>query len=352
MKQQIPNTRIQCLLGVVLSFLFSLNLLAADKTDVVVMNNGDRLVGEIKGMEVGQLEFKASYMASSVLLDWTKVKELKSVRRFRVEFMDGTLHSGTIFFKPDAAADANFGVIDHDITIARGYLEVVSIEPLERSMWSRFRGSGDIGLTLHPSQGQTEWNANAGVEYPAEHFRFASQFSSLFSTKEGTQDTIRDSFGAAYYHYLSKKWFSVGQLQFLKDNQLNLNLRSTVSAGIGRFLLHSNHSGIAMYGGIAATNEKYFDTSASANGTNAEALTGADFYTVRFASSRFSSKLLVFYGLNQWGRIRVDSETGISWEIWNDFYWKTSVLENYDSRPPTGARRSDFTLTTSFGITF
>jgi len=341
-----------CLLMFVLLFILPSGLFAADKTDMVVMKNGDQLVGEIKRLEFGQLEFKAPYMASSVQLDWSKVMQLRSVRRFRVEFMDGTLLSGTILIKPNAGADENFVMVDHDVTTTHGFLEVVSFVPLERSIWSRFRGSGDIGLTVHPAQGQTQWNANAAVEFPAEHFRFASQFSSLFSSQDGATDTIRDSFGAAYYHFLSKKWFAVGMTQFLKDNQLNLDLRSTFSGGAGRFLLHSNRSGIAVFGGLALSNEKYFDTSSSDNGTHTEALTGADFYTVRFASSRFFSKLFVYYGINQWGRIRVDSETGISWEIWNDFYWKTSILENYDSRPPSGARRSDFTLTSSFGITF
>jgi len=279
--------------------VFSVNLFADDKTDMVIMDNGDRLVGEIKRMEFGQLEFKASYMASSVQLDWSKVKEIKSIRRFRVEFMDGTLHSGTILKKPDAAADQNFGVTENEITTARGFLDVVSIAPLERSLWSRFRGSGDIGLTIHPSQALTQWTANATVEYPAEHFRFASQFSSLFGTKKGTPDTVRDSFGAGYYHFLSKKqWFGLGMTQLLKDNQLNLDLRSTFIGGAGRYLLHSNRSGIAVFGGIAATYERYFDTSDNNTGFIAEAMAGADFYTVRFASSRFNSKLLTYYGLN------------------------------------------------------
>jgi hypothetical protein len=39
-------------LFVCLFLIWSPNLLAADKTDVVVMNNGDRLIGEIKQLQV------------------------------------------------------------------------------------------------------------------------------------------------------------------------------------------------------------------------------------------------------------------------------------------------------------
>jgi hypothetical protein len=48
----------------------------------------------------------------------------------------------------------------------------------------------------------------------------------------------------------------------------------------------------------------------------------------------------------------VDWESSFSWEIWNNVYWKMSILENYDSRPPEGASNNDFTMTSSFGVSF
>src|SRR5689334_6802083 len=38
--------------------------------DVVVLKNGDRLTGEIKGLQRGELSIKADYMAEAVRLDW------------------------------------------------------------------------------------------------------------------------------------------------------------------------------------------------------------------------------------------------------------------------------------------
>jgi hypothetical protein len=325
---------------------------AEDKTDLVVMSNGDRFIGEIKSLDYGQLEFKASYMASSVDLDWTKVVELASMRRFRVEFADGVLASGSITKSSSAAAAFNFVVDEVFGTYARGSFEVVSIEPLEKSIWARFRGSADVGLTLQPQIGQTTWTGNASIDYPAEKFRVDSQISSYFDSQENAESSIRQSFGLSYYQFLSRKWFLLGMTQLLKDNQLNLDLRSTFSAGGGRFLTHSNRRGLAVFGGIAATNEKYFDTTTNSNGTTAEALTGAEFYLVRFASSQIKTKLLTYTGLSEWGRLRVDWESSFSWEIWHNVFWKMSLLENYDSRPPEGASNNDFTMTSSFGVSF
>jgi len=325
---------------------------AEDKTDLVVMNNGDRLVGEIKSLEVGQLEFKASYMAASVELDWTKVTQLASTRRFRVEFADGLIASGSISKSNSSTDGGDFEVVEIFGITKRNHLEVVSLEPLEKSIWSRFRGSADVGLTLQPEVGQTTWTGNLSLDFPAEKFRVDSQVSSYFDSQENAENSVRQSFGLSHYQYLSKKYFVLGMVGLLKDNQLNLDLRSTFSGSGGKFLTHSTRQGLAVFAGLAATNEKYFDTTSNNNGTSAEALMGMEYYLVRFASSQIKTKLLAFPSLSDWGRVRVDWQSSFSWEIWKDVYWKMSILENYDSRPPQGASHNDFTMTTSFGVSF
>ena len=48
---------------ILLSFVCSVAAIAKDKDDVVVLKNGDRMTGEIKGLQRGELRFKADYMA-------------------------------------------------------------------------------------------------------------------------------------------------------------------------------------------------------------------------------------------------------------------------------------------------
>ena len=63
--------------------------LAKRKDDIVVMKNGDRLTGEIKGLNQGLLSFKSSYMTSSVQLDWEEVDRLQSEDPFVVTLTSG-----------------------------------------------------------------------------------------------------------------------------------------------------------------------------------------------------------------------------------------------------------------------
>ena len=342
----------RCLaLAILVLKLGSLPAAAADKTDVVIMMNGDRFVGEIKGLELGRLEFKAPYMAESVNLDWTKIAEMESIRQFRVEFEDGELRTGVIH-RSVGSPDNDFTVVDVGGPVMRGALAVVSIQALEGGFVHRLRGSADIGVSMRPVATEYQWNANLSAEYPAETFRAFLQTSSFFNRKKGSEDTVRDSLTFAYYQFLSRQWFLAGMTNLLRDNQLNLSLRATVSAAPGHFFIRSNSTGLAVFGGIASTHEKYFDTNTSRNGTHAEGLAGMEFSSVQFAKSQVKSTFLYYIGITQQGRQRIDWESSISWKFWKDFYWKMSALENFDSRPPVGAHRNDFSLTTTFGLTF
>ncbi len=336
---------------ITLAFLLcSLDLLAEDKTDVVVMNNGDHFVGEIKKLEFGQLAFKASYMADSVNLDWTKVQRLESVRRFRVELASGALRSGSILKRPSTATSpGDFDVVEDVGTTSVSFLEVVELDPLEGTIWRRFKGSVDVGFTLHPQE-QTAYSTSSNVDFPAENFIVSSQVTSQFSRQEGAEDSEHHSASLSYYQFLSKNWFVMGVGQALKNNQLDLDLRTTLGGGGGRFLIHSNRTLMTATIGLGWTREKYFDT--AENTETAEGLLGVRFYTFSFASSQFDTRIVVYPGLTEWGRVRVDFQSSLVWELWKNTFWKVSILENYDNRPPEGARHNDFTLTNTFGVSF
>src|SRR5215204_5040200 len=81
---------------------------AKSKDDVVVLKNGDRLTGEIRKLQRGELVFKASYMADAVRLDWSKVARLESRDRYLIILTSGQLFTGRLRLAPSSAAPDNF----------------------------------------------------------------------------------------------------------------------------------------------------------------------------------------------------------------------------------------------------
>lgn len=71
----------------------ALDLLAsrvrADKTDVLVLDNGDHITGEVMELDPGQLKFNASHVGT-IYFDWTHVVSLTTNQNLAIELTDGT----------------------------------------------------------------------------------------------------------------------------------------------------------------------------------------------------------------------------------------------------------------------
>ena len=78
------------------AFAIAIPLFAREKTDVVVMNNGDRLTGEIKGLDSGTLSVSFDYINGTSSVDWSKVDHLESKQLFLVKTQDGSVYTGAL----------------------------------------------------------------------------------------------------------------------------------------------------------------------------------------------------------------------------------------------------------------
>src|SRR5215471_12573041 len=65
--------------------------MAGDKTDVVVMKNGDRFTCEIKGLSSGALNISLAYALGTISVEWSQVVHLESRRAFILKSENGSL---------------------------------------------------------------------------------------------------------------------------------------------------------------------------------------------------------------------------------------------------------------------
>jgi hypothetical protein len=70
-------------------------------------------------------------------------------------------------------------------------------------------------------------------------------------------------------------------------------------------------------------------------------------------TTTLSNTLVVVPVISQGGRWRITNVTAFKREIITDFYFNVSLNEFFDSKPPTeDTNKNDFSVTTSFGISF
>lgn len=336
-----------------LNFLLVLNAPAKNVDDVVVLKNGDRLTGEIKGLQSGELRFKSAYMAEAVRLDWTKVERLESKSTFMIWLVDGKLVTDVIRLLPANSSEvANFAIGNADQTIRVHQLDVIRIAPADTRFWKRLEGSIDFGFSFTSGNDQYQTQLAATTTYRTGDHSFTASVDSAFSGQtEGTSLT-RNQFNFNYRKQLTPRWYVGGIFDLLRSDQQSLKLRTSAGALAGRNLTQTEHTRLSVFGGILGTRENYSEPLGRPKSTNADAIMGADFATFRFNSTDIRSRFSLFPSLTTPGRTRLQVTSDLRIKIVKDLWWGFHVYENFDSKPPVRADKNDLGVSTSLGWKF
>jgi hypothetical protein len=320
---------------------------AAADTDLVVLRNGDRLHGEIKGMQYGRLQLSTTSM-STVYVEWDKVVGLVSPNFFEFELTDGSRYYGSL-----EPADAGLlAVALEGQTTALAAPRVVRIRPIKSSFWDRIDGSISLGASYTRSSeiGQGSLTISVGTKRPA--FEVTTDFSTTITVQPGQDDQSRTVLSASYLKLLRNRWFVPGTGKLESNNDLGLDLRSSAGVGIGRYVVQTNRSLLGAAGGLVVNRENPVEGDST---TNVEAFAGAtyEYFTYDTPKTSIDVTFLLFPSLSVGGRYRTDVSLSLSREIVKDFTIGMTAYDSYDSKPPAGSSSThDFGISLNVGWTF
>jgi hypothetical protein len=318
------------------------------KDDVVTLDNGDRITGEIKKMEHGILYLKSDRALDTLQLDWGRVQRIQSKARYEFETSGGDRFIGTL---SGDSVDEVAIVLEDASVVRKPIIEILTMREMRKNVLGRINLSLDGGITFTQGNRQTQTTVQQSLQYTKPRYSFSQTVSSLFNHQSGSENTSRHEFQLLARRYFARRWEYLGLGALLSDNQQNLDLRVTAGGGFQRTFLKSNRALFAGIAGFVYTNEKY-TAELESNRSNAEILTGLAFTRYRFRSSELQTYLLVFPSVTDFGRVRADLSGYWKWEIVSDLYWKFSVFDNFDSRPPAESPKNNFGVTSSVGWSF
>jgi len=331
-----------------LPLLLASPLLARPKTDVVVLDNGDRLTCEIKKLERGKLTVKTD-ASGTITVKWTHVLGIRTDFPFQLELQSGARHTGPIeFLEP-----GKIGVGDGAERTVVETLRVVEMIPIESSILSRMKGSVDAGYDFTQATSATTWSASAEITYRTPRIEIDVNASSNIHEQEGSENTNRQNVGLVAQRFFQDRWFAAAIGQAEKSANQGLDFRGLLGGGLGRRLVQTNRSRISVLTGAAFSREKFEDRTDF--DSNAEIITAILAETFRFDSPELdlSGSLVVLPNMTTWGRYRLQANAKARIELLRDFYWSLTLYESYDSQPPSAtSRKNDFGVTTSLGWSF
>lgn len=311
--------------------------------DTIMFNNGDQMVGELKTMDRGVITFKTPYSDSDFKIEWKGVRKLSTSTVFLITLSDGTRLRGAI--SRGDSTGLRLKTYEGEQTVLSN--DIVYLKSLDEGVWSQIYANVDIGLSVTKAQNLRQLNVNAGIGYLGENWSWDGRYSSLNSTQDSIQPTIRNEGGISANFFLPDDWFLIGGTDFLSNTEQLLDLRINGRGGFGYYLVHKNTWYWSFAGGAAYINESY--SNGESGKESMEAFISTELNLFDFGDFSFFTRISAYPGITESGRFRTDFKMDLKYDLPLDFYLKGGFTLNYDNQPTVGAGEVDYVLNTGLG---
>jgi hypothetical protein len=336
-------------LGSLLVLLLAMpSVAAAQRTDIVVLGNGDRITGEVVRLERGRLEFKTDE-AGTLYIEWDKINRVEARRIFEVGTSDGRRFLGSLA----RGAERTLSIVWADGAFTVPIPEVTLISPVGTSFWKKLDGSFDAGFNYTQSSGVAQLNVNSDTVFRRPRFE-ARLDMSLTATRQNEDDQHDDraSIDASYVRFRGARWFVGSAARFETNESLGLRLRSQVGMTTGPRLVNSNRAQLAISGGLVVNHEEAVDAEST---DNVEAAVGlqSSYFTYDRPKTDLSISLQYYPSLSDLGRHRVQLDSTAKREFFKDLFLSLNIYDSFDNRPPNATfDRNDVGVVFSIGWSY
>jgi putative salt-induced outer membrane protein YdiY len=331
--------------GLIVYFIFVCANLFAQK-DTLYSSNGDVIVGEIKSLSKSVLTFDTDYADSEFKIEWNKVDGLISNSILNIDMVGGEKYMGNLRY--DKSKKRIVGLINSSKDKSLSLDDIVEMETLSRKFWERIYISIDAGFSFTKANKVTQVSTNGNLKYHADKWKLGGSFSNVSTNQDSVDATSRTDGKLNYSYDVWGNALVFAGMEFLNNSEQLLDLRVTSKMGVGYYLLRSNRLYLQGGVGLANTNENYGGDDPSKE-NSFEGVVGLDFDAYDIGDFTFNTQVNVFPTLSNSGRVRVNGNVSLKWDLPFDFYIKASYVHNFDSKPVNDTPKSDYVLQSTIG---
>jgi len=331
----------------VFCFTFLSLFLFGNRTDIVVLLNGDKITGEIKELKYGKLKFKTDDI-STIYFEWDKIDAIYSKDNFEIITTSGAKYFGSIDFgesrKLKLISPAGFYNL---------YLfDVITIIPIKNSFWGRIDGSVSLGLNYTKASELAQGNSKLSIDYNTNKFNHSIGYSNLITIQSEQEDAVRQSANYNFIRILDDKFLWQAGVNWQQNSELGILSRSSIFGQYGKYLIFSGKSSFKIAAGLLLNSETSYD---NVTNQNMELSIGSNFDIFSFDTPEItvSAHYIVLPSLTIKNRVRQDFSAEVKWKVIADLTFSFEAYVNTDSKPITeNASNDDWGLITSIGYTF
>ena len=313
--------------------------------DEVILKDGSRIVGIVNNLTDGALHISGG-SAGTVQIPFANVQSLTTAGDKQVVLADGTKMIARFASSQDGQVQIVSATGTESVSLAR----VTAIDPPDKKAVTH---SGNVGMSAKVTDGNTHTKkVSSSAEYVrrAENNRTTVNAEWNYAENEGILSERNTSGRAKYDHFFSERLFAYGNFSLRGDEFADLNLRTTLGAGVGYQFIENETYKFYEEFGVSYFDED-FDNSPDQD----------------FASSRFSGKFdwvitpdkvtffhfhEVFWGLEDSDDLLVDTSTGVRLTVIDNFFASFQINYKYDNTPAAGTTRGDAEYLLGLGYSY
>lgn len=328
----------------------TLALAASAQADAVLLVDGSRLIGQVQRLADGTLTVKTDF-AGVLEIEAAKVKGVFTDRPLAVQLKTGDRAVGTMRFA--AETGQTIGVDGRPVT-APEFGEITAIWPPDedspevvalKAVQAEKTGKWSLRVEagLNGQTGNTErigFNGRIDTRFKTDKERLNIYAQGRFGRENGVR-TVNEILGGAKLEVdVSDRWFAYGQTELEFDEFENLDLRTTVTAGMGYFLIKEEDQDLKLRAGAGYMHESFDDGTMQDQGVLE---LGVEYRKQINDRLLFTHGTTYFPSLDSLGdyRLRIENAIELALNKSKTAKLKAGVRNEYDARPQPGVDRLD-----------
>lgn len=344
-----PGHKFATLLLMVLLGALSLPVGAAPKTDIVIFKNGDKLTGEVKSLQRGRLNLNTD-ATGTIAIEWDKIANVISNQNVQVETNSGARYFGHLG-KTEKSGRVVVETTDGPQMLDAARVTIMT--PIESQGLSAFDIDLTVGYNFAKAGGVKQGTVGIDIDYRTRKRIYTLAASTTTNDSDTQESSERKHFGLDYKRLWQSRWYVNGSLNMDQNDELGLNLRTSLGGGGGRYLIQSNQMILGLQANLQFSNENL--VAEEEDTTSIEAVLAVNWDWFRFDDPEldWSTSFELIPNLSELGRVRANLDTALQWEMIDDLKWGISFYSSFDNQPQSkeGAT-SDYGVNTTLTYEF
>jgi hypothetical protein len=320
------------------------------QTDVVTLNNGDRLTGEIKSLDRGILSFDPEY-SDTIEITWEHVATLISAQNFEVTLASGERLFGTLL-EGAAPATVHLGLFEEARELSTEV--VVRMNPIEGRIVERIEMSVDVGYSLTKANNAEQSSLGYDFQYRDETRLLSLNADGSTAVSENDPPSTRVNTSVNWRRFVEgREWDPIVVGQYERNDELGIDRRVTSGGGMSRWLTDTNRRRMAFFGGVVYGQEEVNGVEDSAGTLEAALGLTAEWFRFDEPELDVSTRFTVYERFTGASRTRGNLDVDFRWEMFADSFWGFNIYYSFDTAPESAtASKSDYGIVTSLGWDF